>query len=232
VSFCERDMTVLAVHALGALEEDERLPVEEHLDSCELCRAELDSLAVVRDALDLVPPEAWLEGPPDGGELMLRRMLRTVRAERTSWRLPRRTVGVAAAVVLTVVAAGALVGRITAPVAAARTVAAAPAPPVPGTRVGSVTDAATGARLTVRVEPAAGWVRVSAAVTGVPAGQRCRLVVVGRDGQHEIAGSWLVSAKGAADGTVLSGAALVAPQQVAAVRVENVDGQQFVSVSV
>ena len=232
MSFCERDVTVLAVHALGALDEDERLSVEEHLDFCERCRAELDDLTGVRDALDLIPPEAWLEGPPEGGDLMLRRTLRAARTEHTGWRLSRRMVAVAAAVVLMVVAAGGLVGRITAPVAAGQAAASAPALPVPGTRVGSFTDATTGARMTVRVEPAAGWVRVSAAVTGIPAGQRCRLVVVGRDGHREIAGSWLVSAKAVRDGTVLSGAALVAPQDVAAVHVENVDGEQFVSVSV
>jgi hypothetical protein len=82
--------------------------------------------------------------------------------------------------------------------------------------------------LTVAVVPAAGWVKISAAVTGIPEGQRCRLMVVSRDGSRMQAGGWLVSAKGAAEGTTLEGSALIDPANVAAVVVENTGGQQFV----
>lgn len=51
--------------------------------------------------------------------------------------------------------------------------------------------------LTRAVVPAVGWVRVNAAVTGIPAGQQCRLIVLGRDGSRQLAGSWLVSTAGA-----------------------------------
>jgi RNA polymerase sigma-70 factor (ECF subfamily) len=80
--------------------------------------------------------------------------------------------------------------------------------------------------------PAAGWVRVSATVTGIPAGQKCRLVVVGAAGDRQVAGSWLVSPKGEQDGTTLNGSALVDPAQVSAILVENTDGRQFVSAPV
>jgi len=232
---CERDVTVLAVHALGVLDLDERFPVDEHLAACERCRAELDALTEVRGVLDLIPPEAWLDEPPEDGDLMLRRTLRAARAEQSGRGLSRRLAAAAAAVAVAVATGGILVGRVTAPAAPAgslTTVAAAPAPPAPGSRVGACVDATTGARMPVQVEPAGGWVRITAAVTGIPAGQRCRLVVDGRDGRHEVAGSWLVSPKAVVNGTVLSGAALVAPQNVAAVHVENTDGEQFVSVSV
>jgi hypothetical protein len=107
--------------------------------------------------------------------------------------------------------------------------AAIGAAPVAGAKVVSATEPSTGARLTATVQPAAGWVRVNASVTGVPAGQRCRLVVVTKDGHREIAGSWVVSAAGERNGTNLDGSAIVNPAQVAVVTVENTDGEPFVS---
>ena len=91
-----------------------------------------------------------------------------------------------------------------------------------------MTDPTTGATLAVTVTPAAGWVRLAANVKGVPAGQECRLLVVARDGTRREAGSWLVSEAGERDGTALPGFALVAPDQVEAVEVENLDGRRFV----
>ena len=46
---------------------------------------------------------------------------------------------------------------------------------------------------------------------------------------REIAGSWLVSAAGAASGTTLDGAAIVPPDQVASVVIENENGAQYVT---
>lgn len=100
---------------------------------------------------------------------------------------------------------------------------------MPGTRYAQATDPATGARLSVEVTPAAGWVRLSAQVAGIPAGEKCRLVVVGAGGERQTAGSWVVSAKAAQDGSDLDGFALVAPAGVTAVVVENFAGRQFVS---
>lgn len=116
---------------------------------------------------------------------------------------------------------GVAVGRVT-----AGSAQAAPA----GTKTASATDTGTGATMTVSVQPAAGWVRLDASVAGIPRGQKCRLFVVGRDGTREEAGSWLVSESGEHDGTKLSGAALVAPADVASVEVENFAGQRYVTV--
>jgi hypothetical protein len=80
--------------------------------------------------------------------------------------------------------------------------------------------------------PAAGWIRLSATVGGVPAGAKCRLEVVGKDGKSVLAGSWLVSPQGEANGTTLSGSALIDPAQVASIRVVTTGGQQYVSVNV
>jgi RNA polymerase sigma-70 factor (ECF subfamily) len=229
----EHDLGALGSYVLGGLGADDRRAVEDHLARCPQCRAEHAGLAVVPAALGELPPEALLDGPPDGGELVLQRALRQVRGESARQTLRGRiqTGAVAAAVVAVALAGGLLLGRgqDRPPVAAAP--AASAAQPA-GMKVASRTDSATGARLTVRVTPAAGWVRVTAAVTGIPAGQRCRLWVLGRDGTKELAGSWLVSEKGAHDGTKLDGSALVAPQDVAAVQVANAAGRDFVTARV
>ena len=106
------------------------------------------------------------------------------------------------------------------------------ATPPAGTKVATFADPNTGARMTVQVKPAAGWVRVNAGIGGIPQNEKCRLFVVAKDGHREEIGSWLVSKAGEADGTNLDGSALIAPDDVAAVEVENFDGKKFVSVKV
>jgi RNA polymerase sigma-70 factor (ECF subfamily) len=81
--------------------------------------------------------------------------------------------------------------------------------------------------MSVVVQPAAGWVRVRAAIDGVPAGEQCRLYVVARDGSREQAGSWV-----SAGATVLDGAALIAPADVDSVQVETYAGLVLVVVDV
>jgi anti-sigma-K factor RskA len=230
----QHDTGALAGYVLGALDDDDRRQVDAHIAGCERCRADLAVLAETRALLDAVPPEAFLDGPPDG-DLVLQRALREVRQETARVDRYRRGLFAAAAAVIVgaALAAGLVLGRaLEQPqqVAQPAPTATAPAPQPTGVLVGSRTDPGTGARLTVRVVPAAGWVRVNAAVAGIPEGQRCRLWVVARDGTRQLAGSWLVSAKGAQDGSALDGSALVAPADVAAVEVDNVDGRAFVSV--
>ena len=220
----------LGAFALGGLAPGEMAEIDEHVAGCEACRAELAELQEAAARLDEVPPEFFLEGPPDGGDLLVQRAVSRVRAERRGGLVRRRLLTAAAAVVVAagLLGAGVITGRETAPTAP---VASAPAP-VPGTRTVSATDSGTGASMEVDVIPAAGWVRVSAEVNGIPAGQRCRLVVVGADGERQVAGSWLVSPKAADEGSDLAGFALVAPDQVAEIVVENFDGERFVSAPV
>ena len=112
-------------------------------------------------------------------------------------------------------------------------------PPPPGVTAVPAPDSyqlfganpATGSTILVTVKPAAGWVRLTATVGGIPAGEQCRLVAVSTDGSTQIAGSWLVSAAGEETGTTIDGAALVAPDRLTAVRVENFDGREFVKAS-
>ncbi|MEN3309509.1 MAG: hypothetical protein V7603_5711 [Micromonosporaceae bacterium] len=231
---------LLGPYALGVLDPAEAHAVEEHLASCAQCRAELADLSAMARALGEVPPEAFLDGPPEGGDLLLRRTLRAVRGEQEQSRR-RRTVLVAAGVAALAAAAlgsGVLVGRQTAGRPAALPATSAAPSPGPsaapsGTRVVSGRDPSTGAAMVVSVIPAAGWVRVHATVTGVRAGQKCQILVVPRGGGAGVsAGSWLVSARGERNGTTLDGAALVAPADVSAVQVVTFDGRTLVSVPV
>ncbi|RKT12214.1 putative zinc finger protein [Streptomyces sp. 1114.5] len=237
----ERIAELVGAYVLGVLDPAESAAVERHLADCPACRQEVAELRELETVLGEVPPELMVDGPPTGGDLLLQRTLRQARAERGSALVRRRTrIGTVAAVA----AAAALVlgiavgrGTVTAPpVAVGPAPTAAPTatvtPPPAGTRTGSVTDPATGARMTLTMTPAMGWVRVNAAVTGIPAGQRCHLVVNARGGTTADAGSWLVSAVGAKSGTTLDGSAIVAPEDVVSVSVVNESGQTFVTVPV
>jgi hypothetical protein len=231
----QHEPQLLGAYVLGALEQQEVRIVEQHLSSCPECRGELDELRAMEAYLGDVPPEALLDGPPEGGDLLLQRTLRQMRTERGgAVRRRQFALGAAAAVVAAVVlGSGVVVGRSTAPVTDAlpgpsSSVAAPPA----GTKVATFADPSTGARMTVQVKPAAGWVRVNAGIAGIPQNEKCRLFVVAKDGHREEIGSWLVSKAGEADGTNLDGSALIAPDDVAAVEVENFDGKKFVSVKV
>jgi anti-sigma factor RsiW len=247
---------------LGNVSDAETGAVRSHLAECTLCPPELAGLERTIGMLGQVPPEAFLDGPPDQGELLVQRTLRAIRADqaglvaaapvaaassaaRTVGLIPHpaagrrsspRLIAAAVAAVLAVGGAGVISGRLTAggdsPRAVATVTAEPSQTPVPGTKVASATNPATGAHVSVTVIPAEGWVRVDAAAAGLPAGDRCRLVVVDRAGGTTVAGSWLVPAPSVQPSTVLQGLALVDPAQVAAVRIENDTGTVLVTAAV
>lgn len=228
----------LGAYALGILTSEEEAKVREHTSSCEVCRIDLADLRETEAALGGVPPEAFLDGPPEDGGLLLRRTLRQVREERgVEARRRSLTVGLgAAACAAVLVLGGYLVGgaREHAQHVAGPAASSGPAVGTPGARVASATDPHTEARLHVRVTPAAGWVRVRAHVTGLPPGAHCRLVVLARDGRRQIAGSWVVNPATGGEtggrGTILDGSAAIAPEQVEAVEVVAESGERFVTV--
>ncbi|HEY4418239.1 MAG TPA: zf-HC2 domain-containing protein [Pseudonocardia sp.] len=224
-------------YVIGELDPEMVRVVEEHLALCPGCREEVRSLREVQRLLASVPMEAMLDGPPDDADLLLQRTLREVRSEE-SGTTGRRTRWAAAAVAVAAVAAlcvGMLVGWSTADseqLASAAPGAPAPAPMRPGTRFVTAQDPGTGARLTVRLVPASGWVRLNAAVSGIPAGQACHLVVIGQNGDRETAGGWLVSTRAATMGVTLDGAALMDPAKVSMVVVESTNGSPLVAADV
>jgi len=215
----EHARDLLGAYALGVLDANERAAVRAHLDGCERCRSEAGDLRRMEAALGEIPPEAFLDGPPPDGDVVLRRTLQEVRGERARHDRRRRAGWAAVAVVIGIAAIGdgVVIGRATAPAAASPSTA-------PSTRVGTAADAETGVTMTVAIQPAAGWVRLRAAIGGVPAGEQCRLYVVARDGSRQQAASWL----SAGAGVTLDGSALMAPADVAAVQVETLAGEILV----
>ncbi len=218
------DRELMGAYALGLLDTAEQRAVQTRIAADPAYRREMEELRQMTELLGQVPPEAFLDGPPDG-DLVLQRTLRQVRAEHgaAARRRLTRLVMMAAAAVAVVLGGGVLVGRATAPT---QTVLAQPPAPPVGGRV--LSGGGDGVTMTATITPAAGWVRLAATVRGVPAGERCHLVVVGRDGSRQVAAGWVVSPAGQREGTALNGSAAVVPDQVAAVLVENEAGREFV----
>jgi anti-sigma factor RsiW len=216
------DPVELGALALGLLPPEQAAAARRHVDACAMCRREYEELKEMTGVLGELPPEAFLDGPPDG-DLVLQRTLRQMRAE-TGGRRRRRLLStiVAAAVVVAAVAGGGVaIGR-----------ASVPLVPPPGTAMGGVVLTGTGAdgvTLRTTLGPTGSWVRLTASVAGIPAGERCRILVVARNGSQEIAGSWVVSG---APGGSIDGSAAVALPDVAAVVVQNEAGHEFVRATV
>jgi hypothetical protein len=229
--------TQLGAYALGALDPGEAADFERrHLQTCAQCRFDLNELVALRDSLDEVPPEAFLDGPPEGGDLLLQKTLRRMRDEeervapaRTT---SRRGLALVAAAVLVVAAlgGGVLVGRQTAPDSGG--VLAVPPSNVPGTRTVEGRDPTTGVQLAASIVPFQGWVKTDVSVKGVKAGEKCLLQVVTKDGKAVTAGSWQVSEKWESSGFNLDGSALVAPDDVKSIDIVTVDGRKLVSAQV
>jgi hypothetical protein len=220
----EHDHSQLGAYALGALEPAEIREVDEHLATCAECRTELAELEEMKEFLGEVPPEAFLDGPPEDGELLLQRTLREVRQPvKKKSRKPWLLVAAAVVVVAGVLGGGVLIGR--------QTVDQADAP-VPGSRQVSAVDAATGTSMTTTVEPREGWTWVRVQITGLKPGAECVMFVTDKAGKTWTAGSWLVSDKAAQDGSRFGGGVLVRPDQVESVEIKTVQGEHVVTTTV
>jgi putative zinc finger protein len=231
----EHDRSQLGAYALGALEPDEVREVDEHLATCAECRTEVAELEEMKYFLGEVPPEAFLDGPPDGGELLLQRTLREVRhtavepepVQAPAARKRSRTWLVAAAAVLVV--AGALGGG----VAIGRQTSSEPADvPVAGSKHVNASDVATGTTMATTVEPRAGWSWIMVQIDGLKAGAECQMVVTDKSGKTWIAGSWVVSAKAAQEGSKFGGGVLVPLNQVQSVEIRTLQGEHVVTAKI
>jgi anti-sigma factor RsiW len=226
------DRAQLGAYAIGALDPVEARMVHEHLGGCLDCQREVSELMMIRRALDQVPPEAFLDGPPDSGDLLLRRTLRRVAAEASP--PPRRgvtglvVVGAAAAAVALV--GGIFLGRETGTSdtpQAAQTVTVEPTPT--NARLAEATDPQTGVAMQIALEPKKGWVWVHGTAQGLPANTPCELWVIPKEGKPVSAGTWLVSEDGAKM-SKMEGMALVAPDEVEAIQVRTMSGKVEVTV--
>jgi anti-sigma factor RsiW len=225
----EHDRTQLGAYALGALEPAEVAAVDEHLATCAECRAELAELTEMKDLLGEVPPEAFLEGPPEGGDLLLQRTLREVREpqvqapatpkRRSRWLL----IAAAVVVVAGALGGGVVLGRSTAPDADQ---------PVAGSKQVTTSDTTTGATMAATVEPRAGWSWISVQVSGLKAGDQCEMVVTDKAGGSWVAGSWVVSEKAAKGGSTFGGGVLIPLDQVRSVEIRTVQGKHVVTATI
>jgi hypothetical protein len=239
----EHDPSRLGAYSLGALEPDEVREIDEHLAGCAECRQELAELEELKEFLGEVPPEAFLDGPPADGDLLLQRTLREVRStaaaevaaaeaataappatvalgkKRSSWYL------MAAAVVLI---AGALVGG----VLIGRQTVADPDVPVAGSKQVTATDSVTQATMATTVEPRAGWSWIMVKIEGLKAGAECEMLVTDKAGNTFVAGSWVVSGKAAREGSRFGGGVLVPIDQVRSVEIKTLQGEHVVTTPV
>lgn len=222
------DEQMLGAYLLGALEPREVEAVEAHVAACPVCRVELEELRAMKDTLGELPPEALLDGPPDGADLALQRTLRQVRTERSAVRRRRG---------LTIAAAAVLAGAVLAGggIAAGRAmIPDAPDSGVPPLAAGSVVaaqeDSETGAQATVMLRPDADGIQLDTFITGIPEGEECEVVVVASDGTAMVAATWIVSAEAAVEGSQPGGSAPIAPEDVDSVLVRNMDDTEFVTV--
>ena len=211
--------TLLGADTLGLLEAAEQRELDEHLAVCARCRAERAELAWVAATLRRVPAHL-IDAPtdPPSDDLLLRRTLRVMRAERAAHHRSRLAAVAASVIALVVVSAaiGLGVGARTDSSLAVRRISAA--------------DTVTGVRLQGSVTPAKGWVRFDIVVDGVLPGQRCRLVAVSATGAREIAGSWVVSGRDTSRRTQLSGAAAVPIDDLLALEVVTDEGSRLLTV--
>ncbi|MEU4607958.1 zf-HC2 domain-containing protein [Kribbella sp. NPDC023972] len=219
----EHDRSQLGAYALGALDPDEVREVDEHLATCAECRAELAELEELKEFLGEVPAEAFLDGPPPDGDLLLQRTLREVRTpvkpKRSRWLM------VAAAVV---VVAGALGGG----VLIGRQTVDQTDEPVAGSKQVTATDTRTGTTMATTVEPRAGWSWIQVQITGLKAGAECEMLVTDKAGKTWVAGTWLVSEKAAREGSRFGGGVLVPLDQVKSVQIRTIQGQHVVTTTI
>jgi len=185
-----------------------------------------------RLALDELPDDITIDDSDPADDLLLQRTLRAMREQSRPPSVTGRArwLGVAAAVVVLVGAAlggGVVIGHGTAhrPTVALST--------VPGTRTIDASNAATGAGFHATIVPKKGWVAIDVHVTGVKAGERCRLIALPSAGAPEIAASWVVSDIGAGPaGTTVHGSAAVAPDALRSLQVVTEDGRTLVTANV
>jgi anti-sigma factor RsiW len=175
---CGRYHDDLAVLSVGALTGHDRAQVLAHLDGCPSCTAELEELTRTADSLTTLIPQVT---PPDG---FAERTMARIRAERRDRRpsLFRRSVAVAAAVILLAVGGG-VSALIDASIHHAPATAMATAPLLSrhGTE-GSVVLVSSGGK---------GWLAMTvddAAASGVVT---CRLALT--DGSHRTVGTFKIS---------------------------------------
>jgi anti-sigma factor RsiW len=171
---CPDAATDLGAYVLGALEPGERRRVEEHLERCPSCAAELAEFAALPELLDRVDladltPAAVAPSP----ELFARMSAAATPPSRAR----TRALVLVAAAILAVLGVGVTVWAT-------------------GSADQTVTASAGAVRAEVTVTPVDDGSAVEVTVAGMHPHETCRLVAVDRDGTRHPAGEWPASAAG------------------------------------
>jgi hypothetical protein len=209
----------LGAYVLGALTPDERDEIDSHLSGCPACVAELDSMTSLPLFLDLISGEevalmgAGSPGPDDG---LIDRVVAAALSERRAVRRKRWLVSVAAAVVL--IAGSSVAGVV---------LSQSNHPKVVNAAVFHATDPTTHAWAQISVQPKLWGAAIDLKLTGVPAGEHCKLVAVGYDGSSDVAASWEATYKGSLN---LTGATSLQLASTAAYDVVTFDGKRLVHI--
>lgn len=226
---CPRTVA-LGAYVLGALEREERARLEEHLETCAICREELDRLAPlpgllsrltldeaeVLEATELVPLAGALPPAPAHSAAPLERALFAVARERRRSRLMRAS-AVAAALVL---AAVALVGG-----------------PLldddggdgPAPLTAAASDLQTGVHGSAELTREPWGTRVELSLAGVRPGEHCRLVARAVGGRTEVAATWRAGYLGTAE---VPGAVAIPADRLASLDVVTADDRVLVRMPV
>ncbi|MGT2461883.1 anti-sigma factor family protein [Sinomonas atrocyanea] len=196
----------LGAYVLGALSQQERQAVEDHLAQCAQCRAELAGLETLPALLDAVPAERAAQIADDAGRApepgtapreLLARVTRRRRARAAAW-----TASLAAAAA-GFFAAGIALG----PTLGVRPDQAAPPPPSASATAGATTvtlASGDGARVDLALVARAWGTELDLTCRGMPNGGAYTVWVVSAGGTAQQAGAW--SSTGYSGRAVLTGA--------------------------
>ena len=207
---CEHELS-LAAYALGTLDIHERREVHEHLQHCSRCHAQWEQFTEIVPLLARVSPDAAAAGLPVPKEQVLERVLAAASKEVTTRARRRRVLAAAAALALLLAGIGAVV------------VSQRDAPTL------TIAGAQGEVQARVQLQPAKVGTALALELTGVPAGQLCRLVVVGDDGRREVTATWEASYAGEATTRAQSDLEMASIERVV---VETLDGRLLVDVPV
>ena len=204
---CRYTMDV-GCYVLGSLDPAERATFEEHLVECDVCRAELVSLAGLPGLLSQVSPQEAAAGLPTARPQLLEGLLARAAEQRRT--RTHRLIAAAAGLILV---AGGIAGGIELAHQSGR---------------GTTITAADGpVHASVRLVGTATGTKITLSLSGVPSGEECRLVAISRDGISHDAGSWYASYSGHA---AVNETAALAPADLAALRVETPEGRPLVTI--
>jgi anti-sigma-K factor RskA len=209
---CENEISVGA-YVLDALEPDEQLRMQQHVQECPVCSAAVQELEGLPRLLAVVPTPGETPVGPAPSELAFERFRRSATAvaappeRRHRWRW-----AVAAAAAAVVIG-----GAVSTGIAVTSTVAS---PEV-------VEAVHNGVHVVATYVPASKGTDVTVALDGVPMGEQCELVAVSRSGREETAGRWTVTYGGTYH---WSGWVAMDDEDVARWEVRTTDGQSLVSV--